>query len=113
MDGATVEALTALARRVGRDRPAVKRSAHGAKRAERYPDKLEERAVVLAARVLAPDLHGIVGQINQSKDFGELRKKLIAYYSEKMSPDKLAELVHKTQVLAHLSGRYTAQKQTE
>jgi hypothetical protein len=65
-----------------------------------------------AAQVLAPDVTGLISTINDAKDFGQLRNAVIAHYRDKMSPEKLAELVYKTQMLAHVAGRYTAIEET-
>ena len=109
MDGVTMHALTALAQRGARRRSSgIKRSAAGRRRAARYPDKLQDRATALAARALAPDLTGMTIQIDKATDFKDLRRKVITFYADKMSPDKLAELVYKTNVLGNIAGRYTS-----
>ena len=76
-----------------------------AKKSKKYPDKLTEKAVALGARALATDLAGLKAEIKDATSFKELEKRLVTYYRDKMDPDKLAKIVHRTRLMANLSGR--------
>lgn len=104
----TVDALAALAARAPAEQLRVRVRRAGAKR---YPDQLEQRAVNLAVRALAPDVAGLQAQIAKAKDFAEVRTLIIDYYGDKMSPERLAEIIRKTNTLSHLAGRFTAHQQ--
>lgn len=110
---ATVDALEALVVRVGRASTALRAApkGHGIARAKRYPDQLERNAVAVAARALGADIVGIRGEIEKATSYEDLRARVKARYRDKMSPDVLAEIVRKTDILAQLGGRLTALKQ--
>lgn len=109
---ATVAALEALVARVDRTTTALRAApkGHGKARAKRYPDQLEKNAVALAARALAADIVGIRGEIDKATSFDDLRERVTRRYRGHMTPDVLAEIVKKTNILAELGGRLTAIK---
>jgi phage gp29-like protein len=80
------------------------------KKPKRYPDKLTERAVKLGARALASDLTGLRGEINDATSFPDLEKRLITYYRDEMDATKLARIVHRTRLMANLTGRLSVVK---
>lgn len=90
----------------------AKRSLAGAKRAARYPDVLEQNGRAAAAALLARDVRGIVSDIRACTSYDDLRRRIVARYKDHMRPDQLAELIKKVNLMAHLSGRYTAIEQT-
>ena len=106
-----VEALEALARRA--PTPVALRAfkGRGAARSKRWPDRLEQAGVKAATRALAPDLAGMLAEVNEAKDFDDLKARIVKRYKARMSPTALAEIVRKTNLLAHLGGRLTAIKQ--
>jgi hypothetical protein len=109
----TVAALEALVMRVQGASTALRAApkGHGKARSKRYPDQLERNSVTIAARAMAPDVAGILGEIEQATDLHDLKKRITARYRDKMSPDVLAEIVKKANILAELGGRLTALKE--
>ncbi len=86
------------------------RSAKGSARAARYADTLEANGVREAGKIIAGDLHGLMTDIQAASGYEDLRDRVIARYREKMKPEALAELIKRVGLMAHLAGRYTAQK---
>jgi inorganic pyrophosphatase-like protein len=93
----------------GRPRPegSARRTVAGRKRAARYQQRLVDRGIELASRVLAPDLAGLADEIAEADSFADLRKRIIRAYRG-MEVAELGELLRKVAVLAHLSGRASA-----
>lgn len=107
--GAALRALEQLAARATDAPPAPKgRTLAGKRRAARYVDRLQGRARELAARALKPDLAELKKQIEASSSFEDLRARVTATYKDKMDPKRLAELVRKVNLMAHLYGRTEA-----
>jgi len=105
---ATTDALIALTRRApARAKP---KPGAAARRAARYPDRLESSAVHMAARALAGDLAGLKADIDASSDFDDLRKRIVERYKG-MRPDALADIVRRVNLMAHLGGRLAAIQQ--
>ena len=83
------------------------RPKYGKTRALRYVDRVESKAVQLAARALAPYVAGMREEIAAATDFKDLRERVIRRFRD-ARPEVLAEIVRKVNLLAHLSGRDTA-----
>jgi len=82
-----------------------------AKSKARYADGLTTKATALAARALAADLAAIKDEIAKATDFKDLERRLLARYA-KMDPKRLASVVQKTRLMAHLGGQLSAVKET-
>jgi phage gp29-like protein len=105
------EALERLVQRLA-DGRALRggRTKQGQKRAERYADTLEKNAIRRGAEIVAGDLNGLLEDIRAATGYEDLRDRVLRRYREKMNPDKLAELVKRVNMMAHLAGRFTAAK---
>jgi phage gp29-like protein len=71
-------------------------------------DRLTANATRLASRALAPYVTGVRGLLDGLADhpdpFGELKKRLVTHY-RKADPSRLATVVERTRVMAHMAGR--------
>ncbi len=104
--GATMAALEGLVERAGMKTTAL-RSIAGKRRAARYADRLQDNARKHAARALAVDLSAIKGEIEKASSFADLRKRIAAAYKG-MDPERLAQVIRKANLMAHLYGRLEA-----
>lgn len=76
-----------------------------------YPEAVTQKALKLAARLLAPDVRAIIGEVQASTSFADAEKKIVAYYSDKMDSEALAQLVAKVRLMGNLSGRLSVQRE--
>jgi hypothetical protein len=103
----TVDALLAFSRRATRDREVAlraTRSPAGKRRARQYGDAVADRAKALAARALAVDLAAIKGEIDAATSWDDLRQRILVAFKG-MDPKKLASIVAKARIMAHLGGQ--------
>ena len=106
----TVDALLAFSRRATRDREVALKAARspaGQRRAKLYGDAVADRAKALAARALAVDLAAIKDQIDAATSWDDLRRRIVTAYKG-MDPKKLAGIVAKARIMAHLGGQVSA-----
>jgi hypothetical protein len=73
-----------------------------------YADRLRQRAQELAARALSVDLAALKAEVDRASSLEDARRRVVARYGKLPKPQRLAELVRKTDILAHLSGRFEA-----
>ncbi|HVZ89623.1 MAG TPA: DUF935 family protein [Polyangia bacterium] len=78
------------------------------RRAKLYGDRVADRAIKMAAGVFAPDLVGLREDLEAATDYDDLRKRVIARFKGKMDPQRLASIVEKARLMAHLGGRLAA-----
>ena len=110
----TSEAIVALVARL-RDGKLLRapRTAAGKVRATRYVDSLERNGVKLAATIMARDVDLIVREMDEAKDFDDLKTRVVKAYRNKMRPDALAALVKNVNLMAHMAGRYNATREAK
>jgi hypothetical protein len=108
-DGA-VQALTALMDRAQALKSDAGRTRQGQRRAKLYGDRVADKGIAHAARVLAPDLAALRALIDEASDFEDLSRKVLAHYRGKMDPARLAALVYRTRTMGNLGGRLSALK---
>jgi hypothetical protein len=100
----TERALMELA---GRRPRTPKRTVAGTRRAAKYEQRLIERGVERAAHALAPDLRGLKSEIDKADSWDDLKRRIVRSFRQ-MDPSRLGEVLRRTTVLAHLSGRSAA-----
>jgi phage gp29-like protein len=84
--------------------------AGGGSKKKPYADRLTAEAMKLGARALAVDLRGVKSEIRDATSFEDMEKRLVAYYRDKMDPDKLARLIQRTRLMGNLTGRLAVAK---
>lgn len=109
----TVEALNALAKRVDAEAAlrAGKRATFTRKGRKRlYQDGLVDNAKRLAARALAVDLADLQADIQAATSFADLRHRIVERYRG-MDQQRVASVVEKARLMAHMAGRAAALKE--
>lgn len=86
------------------------RSVTGKRRAKTYADQVADKAMRHAAHALSGDLAAIKREIDAAHDFDDLKARIVAQFAH-MNPAKLAEIVRKANIMAHLGGRLSAIKE--
>lgn len=104
--GDTVHALMRLVDRAD-DTVALRRTITGNSRAAKYQERLVTRSKALAARALAPDLAVIKAEIEKATSFEDLRERITRAFRG-MDPARLARVLDKATILAHLAGKKSA-----
>ncbi len=69
-----------------------------------YADALAERASAQLAKRLSGDIDEIMKVVNAAESYDDVRSKLVALYSERMSPEAISVLVERVLVLSQLAG---------
>jgi hypothetical protein len=105
--GTVARALMSLATAVRNKRTKV---VAGARRQERYADRLVERATARAAKALAPDLAAIRAEVERGQSFEEIEQRLVKKFSG-MDPAGLASVMRRAAIMAKLAGRDQAVKE--
>lgn len=82
-----------------------------AKQGDAYAMALAASAKRLAAKALGPDLSRVKQAIEASTSIEDLKSRLKSAFKG-MDPDKLGELIHKTLIMAKLSGMWSASRDT-
>ncbi len=107
-----VDAILALANSGGDVLALKAKGARGRKKATPdYPEAVTRKALALAARLLAPDVRAIIGEVKASTSFADAEKKIVAYYADKMDSADLAKLISKVRLMGNLSGRLAVQRE--
>lgn len=114
--GALVDTTNAIMRLVSRSQQAAKGQPLAVLRAGQparkpYAENVTEHAVRLAARALAVDLAAVKDEIRHAADFADLEKRLAVRFA-KMDPARLAAVIKKARLMAHLGGQLSAVKET-
>jgi phage gp29-like protein len=78
--------------------------AKGYAEGQAYADQVSVHAQAAAADLLAGDVEGLLALVEAAIDFGDLQKRIVAYYRDLDASD-LADLTQKALVLAELAGR--------
>jgi phage gp29-like protein len=82
-----------------------RRAKTGYKRGQWYADALADKAKARAAAELEPDILSVRRVIEESKDFEDVKKRLIAKFKF-MDPAPLAALIEKAGIMANFAGKY-------
>lgn len=105
----TLASIMALAKRE-RASALKAKSKSGAKRADAYVDGLAAKSIKLAGRTLAVDIVGLKAEIDAATSFEDLQRRIVRAYRG-MDPEKLARVVQKARLMAHLAGRLSTKKE--
>lgn len=109
-DDAGDATLVAIARLTERAQLKTARTVAGKRRQALYADRLMMNARKLAARAVQVDLVALRGEIEAATSLEDLRRRVVRLYKDKMSPERLAKVVMKANMMAHLAGRLGAVK---
>jgi hypothetical protein len=71
----------------------------------KYHDALTAHARRLAASALAPDLDAIRDDIDEAKDFGDLKRRVVKRFRAMKSTAELAGIIERLNVLGNRTGR--------
>jgi F420-0:gamma-glutamyl ligase-like protein len=74
-----------------------------------YVSELERNGRKRGARALAPDVEALLAEVRAASSLEDARARVLAKYEKMLPPKALAEIVRKTNILGHLSGRFDAQ----
>lgn len=102
-----------LGNRLGHRTVALKRSVGAQKRAEKYHDRLVERAARVAARALAPDLLSVRHEIEKATSLTDAQKRVVAALKSKgmaANHARLTDIITKINVLGRLAGLDSVKK---
>jgi hypothetical protein len=100
---ARLRLIAARARRPGQ--PIV---AAGPKAKATYITELQAAATRSGARVLAVDLAALLAEVHAASSLEDAQRRVVAKYGRLAPPRALAEVIRKTNLLCHLSGRFDA-----
>lgn len=104
----TYESLLGLVERAGSAKMAA-RGPRAKARARLYADGLADKAIRRGGRLLGADVAALRGDIEEAADFQDLRRRIVARFKG-MDPAKLADLVRRARLMAHLGGQASAVK---
>jgi phage gp29-like protein len=99
--------ITATATPSPRTLVTLTKTVAGKRRAASYTETLEQRARARAAAVLRVDVEALVAEIGKATSLEDVRERVLRRYRG-MDPGALAKVVERTNILANLSGRFSA-----
>lgn len=102
-----VDALMRLVDRAGRTTTTLRAGRRASKRAAAYHDRVAKAGQRAAARALAVDLAGLNAEIDAAESFDDLKRRILGRFRG-TNPERLANIIRKANILAHLSGRAKA-----
>jgi hypothetical protein len=99
---ARLRLLAARARRPGQP------IASGPRGKASYITDLERNARKAGARALRPDIDALMEVVRDASSLEDAQRRVVDLYGDMATPTQLADAVRKTNLLGHLSGRFTA-----